>query len=177
DRREDHPVPLPHALLVRAAAPADDPRRCAADDRRRRALEPQELGLHLAAEGVVTPRAVAAGDAVTRNDDRHRIGAMRIPDGTRGAGMAHPPGERRVRVDLAERNTDGLREHAGLELAHAREIDRHREERPMPREVLVQLTAGALGMRARLGGRAVEAASGMETHDAALGCLDPELAN
>jgi hypothetical protein len=42
--------------------------------------------------------------------------------------MAHPPGERRVRVDLAERNAEGLREHAGLELAHAREIDRHREK-------------------------------------------------
>src|SRR6266850_5959231 len=55
DRREDDPVRLAHPLLVRAAASADDPRARAADQRRRRALEPQQLGLHLAAEGVVTP--------------------------------------------------------------------------------------------------------------------------
>src|SRR5262249_24002187 len=52
-----------------------------------------------------------------------------------------------------------------------------REDGPGAGEVVGQPPPGALGMRARLCGRAVEAASRMETDDAALGRLDPELAD
>src|SRR6266849_10118313 len=108
DRREDDSVRLAHSLLVGAAATADDPRARAADQRGCRALEPQELGLHRAAEGVVTPGSVAANDAVAGDDHRHRIGPERVADRAGGAWMADASREGRVGVDLAERNATGL---------------------------------------------------------------------
>src|SRR4030095_2800859 len=86
-REHDAPV-LAHALLVGAAAPADDARGAAADQRRRVLLQAQERGLHRPAECVVAPRPVAADHAVTRDDERHGIGAERVADRTRGPRMA-----------------------------------------------------------------------------------------
>src|SRR2546425_2719532 len=174
DRREDDPIHLGHPLLVGAAPAADDPRARAADERGRRALEPEELGLHLAAERIVTPRAVTADDAVAGHDHRHGIGAECVADGARGPRVAHAPREGRVRVDLAERNTAGFGEHAGLEVGHAPEVDRHREERPATGQILAQLPPCAFGVDAGTGGSAVNAAPRAEPRHASLGRLDPE---
>src|SRR5437867_5133999 len=158
DRREHDPVRFGNALLVSAAATADDPRGRAAGEHWRRALELEELGLHLAAEGIVTPRPVAANDPVTRNDHRHRVGAQRVADGPRGARMADAARESRIRVDPAERDAPGLGEDPGLELGHAGEVDRHREKRPAAREILAQLLPRALAVRPGPRGYAVSAA-------------------
>src|SRR5260370_19909889 len=61
DRGEDHAVRLGDALLVRAAAPADDARGRAPDERPRRALERQQLRLPAPAERLVAPPALAPG--------------------------------------------------------------------------------------------------------------------
>src|SRR5262247_626462 len=91
DRGEDDAIGFADPLLVRAAAPADDARARAADQRGGRALEPQELCLHRAAKRIVAPGAVAPDDAVAGHDHRYRIGAERVADRTRRAGMPHSP--------------------------------------------------------------------------------------
>src|SRR2546430_2290446 len=83
DRGEDHAVRLGDTSLVRAAEPADDPRRGAADERRRRALEREQARLHLAAERIVSPRPVAPDHPVARDDHRHGGRAERVADGGR----------------------------------------------------------------------------------------------
>src|SRR5712691_4628129 len=54
-RSEDDAMLLGDALVVSAAAPADDSRRRAPDEHRRRALEREQERLHLVAERVVPP--------------------------------------------------------------------------------------------------------------------------
>src|SRR3989442_3380252 len=58
ERGEDDAIPLGDTPLVRAAASADDPARCAADEERRRALEPQQERLPRVAGSVVAPAPV-----------------------------------------------------------------------------------------------------------------------
>ena len=89
--------------------------------------------------------------------------------------MADAAREGRVRVDGAERDAPGLGEHPGLELGHAGQVHRYREERPATREILAQLLARALGVSAGSRGGAVTAAPELQPEHAALGRLDPEL--
>ena len=84
------------------------------------------------------------------DDHRNWIGAERVADRPGGARVAHTSREGRVGVDVAERDAQGLREHAGLEGGHARQVDRDGEERPAAGQVLTQLLSRALGVgRAR----------------------------
>src|SRR5262245_9799287 len=174
DRREDDAIRFADSLLVSAAAPADDARARAADQRRRRARELQELRLHRSAKGVMAPGPVAADDAMAGDDHRHWIGSERIADRARRARMAHAARQGRVRIDLAELDAAGFREDASLEVADTVEIDGDREERPAPGQVLAQLLPGALSVGPRTGGGAVVAATGVEARHAALGRVDPE---
>src|SRR5207237_1980844 len=123
DRREDDSIRFADSLLVGAAAPADDPRARAADQRGGGALEPQELGLHRAPEGVVAPGSVTADDAVAWDDHRHRIGPERVADRARGARMTNAAREGRIVIDLAELNAARLAEHTDLEVDDALEVD------------------------------------------------------
>src|SRR5205809_601852 len=132
DRGEDHAVRLGDTSLVRAAAPADDPRRRAADERRRRALEREQARLHLAAERIVSPRPVAPDHPVARDDHRHGVRAERVADGARGPRPADAACELRVGLRVAERNPPRLGEHAGLEGRDLREAH-VREEVPQCR--------------------------------------------
>src|SRR5436309_396370 len=84
-RGEDDAMLLGDALVVSAAAPADDPRCRGSDEHRRRALEREQERLHLVAERVVPPAPVAADDPVARDDHRHRVPAEGAADGARGA--------------------------------------------------------------------------------------------
>src|SRR5437773_4795665 len=139
NRGEDHAVRFGDTPLVRAAAPADDPRRGAADERRRRALEREQARLHLAAERVVAPRAVAPDHPVARDDHRHGVRAERVADGARRPRPADAAREPGVGLRLTERNPPRLREHAGLEGRRVREVHVHGEERATAREVLAEL--------------------------------------
>src|SRR5438128_1653478 len=88
-RGEDDAMLLGDALVVSAAAPADDSRRRATDEHRRCALEREQERLHLVAERVVPPAPVApAGGA------RHRGQLPRCEIGRRAARAA--PGYRRA---------------------------------------------------------------------------------
>ena len=122
----------------------------------------------------MAPGPIAAYDAMTGDDHRHRIGPERVADRARGTRMAHASGEGRIRIDLAELDAAGFREDAGLEVADPVEIHRDREERPAAGQILAQLLPGALGVGARAGGGAVVAAAGVEPCHAALGGVDPE---
>src|SRR2546428_12852751 len=85
ERGEDDAIPLGDTPLVRAAAPADDPACRAADEERRRALEPEQERLHRVAAGVVPPAPVPADDPGAGADHRHRIPSQGVADGARGA--------------------------------------------------------------------------------------------
>src|SRR5437667_11125036 len=104
-RGEDDAMLLGDALVVSAAAPADDPRRRGSDEHRRRALGPEQERLHLVAERVVTPAPVAADDAVARDAHRDRVPAEGATDGAGGARVANAPGKRRVRTAFPARAT------------------------------------------------------------------------
>src|SRR5262245_61555395 len=174
ERRENDAIGFADPLLVDAATPADDVRARAADQRRRRALELQELRLHRAAEGVVAPGPVAANDAMAGDDHRHGIGSERVAHRARRARAAYAARQGRVRIDLAELDAVGLREHASLEVADTIQIDRDREERPASGQVLAKLLPGALGVGACAGGGPVVAAARVEPRPATLGRVDPE---
>src|SRR3989441_6081154 len=148
-RGEDDAMLLGDALVVSAAAPADDSRRRATDEHRRCALEREQERLHLVAERVVPPAPVAADDPVARDDHRHRVPAEGATDGACGARVANALGKRRVRDDFPERDARRFGEHLGLELEHPVEVHRHCEERPAAREVLPQLLVRLLGVAAR----------------------------
>src|SRR5205809_689683 len=174
DRGEDHAVRLGDTSLVRAAAPADDPRRRAADERRRRALEREQARRHPAAERLVSPRPVAPDHPVARDDHRHGVRAERVAHGARGPRPADAACELRVGLRLAERNPPRLGEHAGLEGRDVREVHVHGEERATAREVLAELLERLRGVPARARRHGRHAAPEKKPRDATVGRLDPE---
>src|SRR4029453_5737637 len=75
----------------------------------------QEPPLTLETTPISGERSVRADDAMTGNDDRDRVRAVREPDGTHGFGIAQAPRELTVTEGLAGRNCAERRPHAALE--------------------------------------------------------------
>src|SRR5256712_7416151 len=173
-RGEDDAMLLGDALVVSAAAPADDSRRRATDEHRRRALEREQERLHLVAERVVPPAPVAADDPVAWDDHGHRVPAEGAADGARGARVTNALGKCRVRDDFPERDARRFGEHLGLELGHQVEVHRHREERPAAREVLPELLVRLLGVAARPPRLPAPTSPPPEAADAPVRTVDPE---
>src|SRR2546430_526430 len=176
-RGEDDAMLLGDALVVSAAAPADDPRCRRSDEHRRRALEREQERLHLVAERVVPPAPVAADDPVAWDDHRHRVPAEGAADGARGARVTNALGKRRVRDDFPERDARRLGEHLGLELEHPVEVHRHCEERAAAREVLPELLVRLLGVAARAPRLRAHTSPRPEARDPAVGRLDAKSAS
>src|SRR5256712_7990642 len=171
-RGEDDAMLLGDALVVSAAAPADDSRRRGTDEHRRRALEREQERLHLVAERVVPPAPVAADDPVPRDDHRHRVPAEGATDGACGARVTNALGKRRVRDDFPERDARRFGEHLGLELEHPVEVHRHCEERPAAREVLPELLVRLIGVPACAPRLRAQTSRRPEARDTAVSCLD-----
>ena len=82
-----------------------------------------------AATGREPSEAAARGEhAMTRHDDRKRIAAHRLPDGSCGARLAQRRGDRAVRRRLAGRHRAGRRVRAALERRRLFEVERNEAE-------------------------------------------------
>src|SRR5690606_7383901 len=142
------------------SASAEQAPRAAWDD----ALELEQLALDRQPAAVAGQRAVAADDAVTRDDDRDRVAAVREANGPHGLRLADRArdvgiGRRPSVAHIEQRVPDPPLERRSLER------ERHVELPPLAREVLAKLPGDGLerpGVLVRVGRRGLRPASGRE---------------
>src|SRR5437867_2049331 len=104
-----------------------------------RSLDLEQLLLDCQAAGITTEAAASCDNAVARDDDRDRIAAQGLSDGTAGPGLSDAPGQLAIGRYLTRRNVARRRQHASLEGRNNTQVYRQLEGRATAVEVFLEL--------------------------------------